>query len=261
MCLILFAWQTEPGTLLRLVANRDEYFSRPTLPLHAWPEEPWIVAGQDREGGGTWMGLSTAGRFAAVTNLRVPPYPHPRKRSRGLLPTEFLRGAQSVETAAQQVVRTREAYAPFNLLLCDGRDLWYAGSGLSEPQRLAPGHYGLSNGALDAPWPKVEQGRRQFAALAAEADPEASFTLMGRTEAFTDRSLPDTGIGEALERALSPMFHSLPAYGTRSTTLLTVTTSGEARLVERCFHPPPGHRPSRYSERRWRVPFPCPPPT
>ncbi|MGH8620486.1 MAG: NRDE family protein, partial [Burkholderiales bacterium] len=63
MCLILFAYQTDPrgsGTPYRLLvaANRDERHDRPALPLAPWTDAPDIIGGRDLEQGGTWMGYS-----------------------------------------------------------------------------------------------------------------------------------------------------------------------------------------------------------
>ena len=55
--------------------NRDEFFDRPTLPLHFWPDQPGVLAGRDimkeeLEERGTWMGVSKEGRLAVLTNFR-----------------------------------------------------------------------------------------------------------------------------------------------------------------------------------------------
>lgn len=74
MCLIVFAWR--PGHAQPLVAaNRDESHARPSRPLGEWPEQPGLFAGRDLEAGGTWMGYTRSGRFAALTNIRDPSRP------------------------------------------------------------------------------------------------------------------------------------------------------------------------------------------
>ena len=69
MCLLAVAFQTQTDTPLIVTSNRDEFYRRPTEAMHWWPDAP-ILAGRDTEAGGTWMGLSRSGRFAAVTNFR-----------------------------------------------------------------------------------------------------------------------------------------------------------------------------------------------
>ncbi|MBU6438287.1 MAG: NRDE family protein, partial [Betaproteobacteria bacterium] len=91
MCLIAFSWQPDAPTPLVLAANRDEFFERPTEPMHWWPGEP-LLAGRDLRDGGTWLGLTRDGRFAALTNYRDPTHQRPQAPSRGALPLKFLRG-------------------------------------------------------------------------------------------------------------------------------------------------------------------------
>ena len=70
MCLIVFDWRPDAatGALLTLAANRDEYFARASTPLDWWADAPHVLAGRDLVGGGTWLGISRDGRFAALTN-------------------------------------------------------------------------------------------------------------------------------------------------------------------------------------------------
>jgi len=68
MCLIGLKISAK-GSLL-IAANRDEYADRPTAAMHWWSEG--ILAGKDLKAGGTWLGVTKSGRFAAVTNVRDP---------------------------------------------------------------------------------------------------------------------------------------------------------------------------------------------
>ncbi|MCP1344019.1 NRDE family protein, partial [Halomonas sp. FL8] len=72
MCLIVFDWRPGSPTPLRLAANRDEFYDRPTAPLARWQDAPEIVAGRDLRAGGSWLGVHRQGRMAAVTNVRAP---------------------------------------------------------------------------------------------------------------------------------------------------------------------------------------------
>ena len=72
MCLILFAWRAHPEYRLVLAANRDEFHARPTDASDFWAAHPELLAGKDLQQGGTWMGVTRSGRFAAVTNYRDP---------------------------------------------------------------------------------------------------------------------------------------------------------------------------------------------
>lgn len=70
MCLLLFGVKASKSFPFILAANRDEFYQRPTAAMDFWPEKPGILAGRDLKCGGTWFGINTRGRFAALTNYR-----------------------------------------------------------------------------------------------------------------------------------------------------------------------------------------------
>ena len=70
MCLIVLAYKVHPEYPLILAANRDEFLERPTEKAHFWSDAPHILAGRDLRAGGTWLGITRSGRFAALTNHR-----------------------------------------------------------------------------------------------------------------------------------------------------------------------------------------------
>lgn len=88
MCVLALLLGRDPSTPLLVAANRDEALARPSLPPREI--EPGIVAGQDLESGGTWLGYNRHGVFVAVTNRRDPART-PASLSRGLLALEALR--------------------------------------------------------------------------------------------------------------------------------------------------------------------------
>ena len=116
MCLILFAYKAHPKYKFILAANRDEFYKRPTASAHFWKEAPNILAGRDLVLGGTWLGVTKTGRFAAVTNFRNPSQLK-GKLSRGLLVSDFLRDDDSVFDYMQRLKNDAENYAGFNLLV------------------------------------------------------------------------------------------------------------------------------------------------
>jgi uncharacterized protein with NRDE domain len=256
MCLVLVSWRAHPAYLLVVAANRDEFYERPSAPLGWWPDEPEVLAGRDLAdaGGppGTWMGVARGGRFAAVTNVRTPARARAVTRSRGELPSEYLRGEQAPGDFLAGIAAGDGAFNGFNLLVSDLRTLWWhsnrAGGGT--PRLLSPGRYGLSNAALDTPWPKVRTGAAAFAdALTADdGRPDAPVApylavLSDRRQA-PDDDLPETGIPLEWERVLSSRFISSPVYGTRSSTVLRVRHDGSFDVTERGFGPegPAGER-------------------
>lgn len=233
MCLIVFAWQYAGASALILAANRDEHHARPTAPAHWWADAP-IYGGRDLAGGGTWLGVTATGRWAAVTNVREPRAGGRTVRSRGALTVEFLAGGLSPAAHAAAVHAARADYGPFNLVCGDRTDAWYAGTRVAAPRPLPPGIHALSNADLDTPWPKVRRARALFEAALAEApDPgrERLWAMLADRTVAEDPALPDTGVGLPLERALSPIFVTLPGYGTRASSLLWI--ADEIRFEER----------------------------
>jgi len=223
MCLIVFNWQPQSDLPLQVWANRDEFMARPALATALWPEAPNVLAGRDLQGGGTWMGVTTQGRFAALTNVRDPRM-GTAARSRGVLAAEYLQGNVSAAAFAHQVQAERALYGGFNLLLADADELWCVGSHQPEPVNVEPGWHGLSNAALNTPWPKLQRLLTGAQSLVAEqADsPEQHLALLADTEPAPDDALPDTGVGQIMERMLSPVCIRTPNYGTRNSTWLRV---------------------------------------
>lgn len=235
MCLIAFAYQVHPWYPLVVVSNRDEFLERPTERLHKWQGEG-IVAGKDLQQGGTWMGGSLSGRFAAVTNIRRPGM-EAGEKSRGHLPLRFLRN--ETKQALESVEKDRDEYRGFNMIAGSDRDIFYLHNHKEGPhaERLAPGVHALSNASLNTPWPKVEKAKKHVETLLASSgstlDPDAFFKAMQNAEPADDRELPDTGIGKQLEKQLSSMFIDLPEYKTRCQTMFIVRKDGKITMIER----------------------------
>jgi uncharacterized protein with NRDE domain len=221
MCLILVAWQAHPGYPLLVAANRDEFYARRTASADFWPESPQVLAGRDLEAGGTWLGITRQGRFAALTNYRDPSSHKPQAPSRGKLVADFLRGKDSIDAYLDTLDAT--AYNGFNLLLGDGKQLIAFSNITMQRHELAPGVYGLSNALLDTPWPKVGAGKTALeTALTALPDETALFRLLRDDTLHPDAALPATGVSLAWERLLSAAFIRSPDYGTRCSTVIKV---------------------------------------
>ncbi len=239
MCLILFAYRAHPRYELLLAANRDEYYSRPTAPLGFWDEAPDLLAGRDLVAGGTWLGVTRDGRFAAITNYRhSAAQVRPDAPSRGPLVSDYLKGGELGWDYLQGLLPNAADYNGFNLLLGDSSGLFYYSNQGGEPQLLEPGLYGLSNHLLNTPWPKVEWGRRGLATLLdreAEPDTAALLSLLEDRQRAPDEELPDTGVGLELERVCSSLFIESSDYGTRSSTILRVSRQSQVTLLEKTW--------------------------
>ncbi len=238
MCLIVFAWQVVPGMPLVAAANRDEFYERPTAPAGWWQDYPEVYAGRDLRGGGTWMGVTRDGRFAAITNVRAPAEQRAGAPSRGMLVADYLTGNASAREYLARIEARAEDYNGFNLVLGDRETLlWFSNRGRRDPrngQPLARGIYGLSNDLLDAPWPKVVRTKAQFSSLLCQGAPnDAYFEMLSDTTQARDCRLPATGVSLELERTLSAVCIESPGYGTRSSTLVQLYTDGAPALRER----------------------------
>lgn len=233
MCLIVFAWKVHPDYPLVVAANRDEFRHRPAQAAHWWDDTPGVLAGRDLEAGGTWMGVTRQGRFAALTNRRDPARRSAAAPSRGTLVLRALTDARApVETLAELAADSGR-YAGFNLLAGDGDSLAVHDNDSGEVRPLAPGLYGLSNARLDTPWPKLTLARARLAeALAAMPDPEPVLALLRDDIPAPDHLLPDTGVGLEAERRLSPIFLRDSHYGTRSSAMILFGADGRASLRE-----------------------------
>lgn len=243
MCLIVLGWKQQPDCPLIVAANRDEFHRRPTAALDFWPDAPQVLAGRDLQSGGSWMGVSRSGRFAALTNYRDPSTQRADTRSRGELVARFLTGRQTANDYARQTCSEAGAYNGFNLLLCDGDTLVWVGHRHGDEAQwrvLDDGIHALSNHLPGTPWPKLLRARDGFArALAqedAEARQEALFDTLRDDTPTPDADLPDTGVGLEWERRLSPVFIAGEDYGTRSSTVLTMCRS-RIDVEERCYGP------------------------
>ena len=241
MCLIVFSWKVVPGLPLIAAANRDEFYDRPSAAADWWDDRPDIYAGRDLKDGGTWLGISRTGRFAAITNVRAPSERHENAPSRGALVADFLSSKATAADYIDQISASAHDFNGFNLLIHDGQDLvWYSNKGEADPrngQPLPPGIYGLSNALLDVCWPKVVRTKAQFASLLCQGAPdETYFDMLTDTTIAGDCRLPSTGVGIEKERLLSSVFIASPDYGTRTSTLVKLHACGTAVLEERPVH-------------------------
>lgn len=233
MCLIAIAWQARADMPLAVAANRDEWRERPAEPAGWWSDRPSVLAGRDLKAGGTWLGISRDGRFAAVTNFRDPSDRRSTARSRGELVADFLAGAEEPGAYCGRIARHAHEYNAFNLLVADTATFWYYGSREGPPRPVAPGVHALSNHILDEPWPKVIHARRGMEAAIREADPLPElFAMLSDATVSQDVHLPRTGVPLEWERRLSPALITGEDYGTRNSTVVVRRADGTATLEE-----------------------------
>lgn len=234
MCLVAFAWKVHPDFPLLISANRDEFFHRPTLPLHRWEEG--FYAGKDLQGGGTWMGFHPDGKWALLTNYRNFNQKREAKISRGKLITDFLVNSISPENYLGQVWEKHAEFDGFNLMVSDGDRLYYFSNYGKEPMEIQPGIHGLSNGLLNDPWPKTELAKRQLEDVIPTPEPDKLLSILKSKEKYPTEQLPQTGVDPKTEQDLSAqLIRMSPNYGTVSASAVLRNNQGLTLIRERSF--------------------------
>lgn len=238
MCLILFAYRCDADRPLIVAANRDEFYARPALPAHFWDDEPRIFGGRDLEARGTWLAVSTNGRFAAVTNwtqdLTAPRPPG----SRGDLPRHFLNS----DISARDYVRTIDGphFTGFNLIAFDGKDLVYTSNRTDEVRILEPGVYGLTNTRLGDEWSKSVRGaaalERYVTSSCGSPALASLIELLLDHHVPPDDELPLSGRDRETARRAAPCFIRGDTYGTRASTAVIVAQD-QIQFREQLYEP------------------------
>ena len=242
MCILFFAINKHPDYPVIICANRDEFHHRPTQKMHLWPQAN-ILAGKDLQAGGTWLGLDNAGNFSALTNYRQADKLDRQKKSRGDLVLNALCAQQSHlpdQQFAEHLTTAAKEYNGFNLIFGQLSKLYCFDSINQKLITIDHGFHSICNGALDDIWPKMARGQQQLEQIIGQAKPldiNQLFTVMTDQTQAPFEQLPNTGISQKLEQLLSSIFIISPEYGTRSTTIITVTKNAEAVVYERNYLP------------------------
>jgi uncharacterized protein with NRDE domain len=235
MCLALFALDAHPRFAVVIAANRDEYHARGAAPA-AWWDEGWL-AGRDLVAGGAWLAVDRAARWALVTNVRDESRNDPAAPSRGALVPAVLANDAPPSASVARTIGAASAHNGFNLVAGAGADAHWGSNRGGTTRALGAGIYGLSNAALDTPWPKVARTKAVLGAWCARGDPDFGplFAMLGDIRGAPDGELPATGVPLERERALSSPFIVGDDYGTRCATLLAIGRDGGVHFVERTF--------------------------
>lgn len=235
MCIVAIAWHILAQTPLCLISNRDEFYHRPTQALFEWPDQG-IIAGQDLQSGGMWMGITPSGRWAIVTNFRDGRDQKSYVTSRGHLVQSFLQSDLAPIRFAQQLEQHQCEYAGFNLFVGDREQAVYMSNRGEAPQVLAKGVYVVSNGLMTEHWEKTRHLRKRFTqellpmlqgGHSSEAELQyAVWDILEDERKIIPELLPDTGISAEMEALLSSTFIQSPVYGTRCSNFLRMSHQG-----------------------------------
>lgn len=234
MCLIVWNWQPNSPSPLLVIGNRDEFYARPTQTLHWWEDD--ILAGKDLKSGGTWMGVTRGGKFAALTNYRGPDQQRDEAPSRGKLVIDFLESSHTLEWYLEYLSSVAHSYNPFNLILYDGIMLKGFESRHNKRVDIEPGVGGLSNADFNSPWPKVENLKNYLRSKDCDdygSDLELLQLLSNAIQA-PDHLLPKTGVPLDRERMLSSCFVQSTDYGTRTSSVVRFRAKNIS-FIEQCY--------------------------
>ncbi|XP_069476138.1 transport and Golgi organization protein 2 homolog isoform X2 [Ambystoma mexicanum] len=255
MCIIFFKFDPRPVSKnayrLILAANRDETYLRPSRPAEFWGSNNEILSGLDMEAGkegGTWLGISKRGRFAALTNYLLPKIDKSAK-GRGSLVANFLTSELDSYSYLKTVATEGHLYNGFNLIAADlssskGDVMYYYGTkGDQEPLALKPGTYGLSCSLLDTPWKKLEYGKNLFTTAINQSQTMAKEDLVKELIKVMNNEepqLPDPSILDQGKEFIRPIMEKYsavcvraPGYGTRTNTIVLIDTLGHVVFTER----------------------------
>lgn len=239
MCLIAFNTNQHKKYKLILIANRDEFYPRPTATAEFWDDYPYVLGGRDLESFGTWMGISQSGRISALTNYRDPTLERKRKTSRGDIVADYLIGQESTENYLDELKKSATDYNGYNLVVGSADQLYYYSNQIDDYYALESGTYGLSNHLLNTPWPKVISVKSKLDSYInahQEINPNDLFRILVDKTKADDELLPTTGVSEKLEKQLSPIFIKTENYGTRASTVLLIDYNNNVNFIERTFN-------------------------
>lgn len=240
MCTLTLAWRAFPDAPVVVAANRDEATDRPSTPPvirdveragDGTSTDPTVtsrtrvLAPRDERAGGTWIGVNDDRVFAGITN-RWTDSELDGERSRGLLVGNALTAPTAADAAS--IVREsveRATYDGFNLVIADTNDaILFEWDGTLSERHLDPGvHVVVNVGADDtfeipAIRPDVGEqqainARRARAELAVQDSESVDSWLLRARRILADH---DYGL----------CIHG-DTYGTRSSSLVVIRTSGD----------------------------------
>lgn len=232
MCLIVCSFEPPSKHRFVMLANRDEFYSRPALPMDWWQEAPDILAGKDLKGGGTWLGVSKDGRFGALTNYRENSSEN-KKISRGRLLKDYLDNKNLDALSFFSTINEKD-FAGFSMLLGDHNGLHYFSNRSSGLESLTSGTYVLANRSLNCTKSKAGKVLKSFHESKSNiSETEDYFRFMQQDVIEIDGSRFDSYRDEAIE--IPQRFISSNIYGTRCTSLLTIREDGLYEIAEKRF--------------------------
>ena len=243
MCLILFAFKkpkrSDKGALKSsdkfiLMANRDEYYDRPTSSMNWLHEDKSILSGKDNLAGGTWLGFSKDGKFAAITNYRETLKEASNLKSRGNLVLTYLKTPKLL--ARDYILGVeKQKYAGFSLLLGDKEGVHCLSNRSNRIWSMNEGIHILGNRLIDKPTEKINRVRADLEKfLEKQFDHSNAMKFMQVDQGDLTGISPDEM--RSLEKEELPFrFIKSDLYGTRCTTVFSINASGLYKVTEQTY--------------------------
>jgi uncharacterized protein with NRDE domain len=233
VCTLLLWKNRHPDYPVVVAANRDEFEGRPSTDPLRLSEDPIVVGGRDEVAGGTWLAVSEHGNLVALTNRRGAGRHDPAKRSRGTLVLDLARrGTLDDIRSALRAIDSR-AYNPFVLIALDPREgvVARAGDDGFDLAPIADGVHAVTNWEFD-------DQRHPKARRALEL--ASSIDMSGGVETLVERLhrlLADHAPSERGNDGGLCVHRPDERYGTRSSAIVLLNTSGRARFFYGRGHP------------------------
>jgi uncharacterized protein with NRDE domain len=227
MCTLAVAWRVDRRWPIVVAANRDERLGRASegWAVRGGPGGTRRLAPRDAVAGGTWMGVSSRGVFAGLTNYHAPLgwYPDPGRRSRGEIVDLALAapGARAAREALAAI--PAERFNPFHLLVADGGSAflwWYDGerSGLAD---LGPGLHVVTERSPDGSCPRGDLVRARWPVEPSLPRLRELLTVHGADSSAATCIHPRSDLrDEAASTRGGPPGGAPATYGTRSSAVL-----------------------------------------
>jgi len=200
MSIIAIASRAHPNFPLIVLMNNDGQHDCAKATAKWWNDPPYCFAGRNETNGGTWLGITREGRFAAITPYRDNNPIDASLPSREQLTLNFLNSEDAPVTHVRQFQRNRGSHPPFNLLVGTTRQVYYAATNTRLPLAVTHGVHTISNGLLDERWPKcIELEQLLGSYLLSNGGfsiPLSAFPKLDKSSARGASALLKSGIGE-----------------------------------------------------------------
>lgn len=223
VCTLAIYWGVSRALPLVVAANRDEFLDRPTAEPDVICHDPWVVAGQDLDAGGTWLGLNEHRLIVGLLNRPAGGAPDPTRRSRGLLCLEALQVGSVREVLDRARSEAATAYNGFNLLAASEDEAFVISNDGAEVRfiQLDPGVHVITNMDVNDPTcPRIAQSHRLFRAVSLpEDDRDAPAILKPLRAILSDHNV---SVDPRVPVRSNTLCVHRGEYGTRSSSVLVV---------------------------------------